>query len=293
MWSTIVKRLTQPRSKATPPTEPKNVLKVTPADVLSSLYTASEQTQPGSYYFRDPIRLKSSTVGEQFPLPPAHLRMGYAVDNDESFLHGGEVSASGLRAIMEEYGISLQHSVSVMDWGCATGRVLRWFAREAQDVEFWGVDQDEAALMWAKENLSPPFHFVTCTAYPHLPFADNKFGFIYGLSVFTHLEHFVDLWLMEMHRVLQHGGVAIFTIHDEHTVQFFLENGRPPWMPDALALPEIVKHEITVIHGKHWYETCTFFTGDYIQRAWGRYFQVLGIRPHSDGYQSAVVLRKP
>jgi SAM-dependent methyltransferase len=140
--------------------------------------------------------------------------------------------------------------------------------------------------------LSPPFHFVTCTAYPHLPFPDNKFGLIYGLSVFTHLEHFPDLWLMEMQRIIKPGGYAIFTIHDEHTVQFFMEHGRPHWIPAELTLEEIRKHEATIIHGSLWHETYTFFRGDYIRKEWGRYFQVLGIRPYSDGYQSAVVLRK-
>jgi SAM-dependent methyltransferase len=113
-----------------------------------------------------------------------------------------------------------------MDWGCATGRTLRHFAVEAGANEFWGTDQDEASVTWAKENLSPPFRFVTCTAYPHLPFSDSKFGLIYGLSVFTHLEYLQDLWLMEIHRVLRSGGHAIFTVHDEHTVRFMAERGR-------------------------------------------------------------------
>lgn len=218
--------------------------------------------------------------------------MGYAVDNDESYLHGGQGSAATLRTIMREYGISLQDCKAAMDWGCATGRALRWFAEEAREIEFWGVDQDDVSMVWAKENLNPPFHFVTCTAYPHLPFADNKFGLVYALSVFTHLEHFPDLWLMEFHRVLQPGGHAIFTIHDEHTVQFFQENGRPQWIPAGLELAEIANHETTVIHGELWHQTYTFFQSDYTRREWGRYFQVLGIRLHSDGYQSAVVLKK-
>jgi SAM-dependent methyltransferase len=269
------------------PTKP-----VTPADILTNLYTAWSQAEPGSYSFQDPTHLKTPALADRLPLPPAHLRMGYSVDSDELYLRGGEASAASLRTIMQEYGLALQNGSAMLDWGCATGRVLRWFLPLANEIELWGVDQDELSMVWAKENLNPPFHFVTCSAYPHLPFADNKFGLIYGLSVFTHLAHFRDLWLMEMQRILQHDGYAIFTIHDEHTVQFFIENGRPAWIPADLALPEIANHETTIIQGNLWYETYTFFTGAYIRKEWGRYFQVLGIRPFSDGYQSAVVLRK-
>jgi SAM-dependent methyltransferase len=266
--------------------------RVTGRDILASLYTPWGQDKPGAYYFHDPAHLKSAGAGEQLAVPPPHIRMGYSVNDDQIYLDGGGHSAEVIRTTLGECSIDLADCGVVMDWGCATGRVLRWFEAEASAGEYWGVDQDVISIAWNKENLSPPFHFLTCTAYPHLPFADGKFGLIYGLSVFTHLEHFVDLWLMEMHRILRQGGVAIFTIHDEHTVQFFIEHGRPGWIPAKLPLPEIANHEITIIHGTHWYETYTFFSTDYVQREWGRFFDVLAIRPHSDGYQSAVVLRK-
>jgi ubiquinone/menaquinone biosynthesis C-methylase UbiE len=216
----------------------------------------------------------------------------YGFEDDAAYLQSGEKSAAALRSIIKDHGLSLQAKGAVLDWGCATGRVLRWFAREAQEIEFWGVDQEDASIAWAKENLSPPFNFVTGSAYPHLPFPDNKFNFIYGISVFTHLEHFPDLWLMEMRRVMQPGGCAVFTIHDEYTVQYLVKQGRLPWLPADLDLAKINQHEVTIIRGDTWAQTVTFFRSDYIRREWGRYFNVVEIRPYSEGYQSAVVLRK-
>lgn len=269
------------------------ITRTNPTEILSSLYTSWMQTQAGaSYYFRDPAALKTPPVGEQLPIPPAHLRMGYATDDDASFLQGGKASCTALRSLMNEFGISLNGDTAAMDWGCATGRTLRWFEEEAHGIEFWGVDQDDASIVWVKENLSPPFHFVTCTAYPHLPFPDGKFSLIYGLSVFTHLEHFPDLWLMELHRVMQRGGHAILTVHDDFTVKYFEENGRPLWIPMDLELSEMLKHEVTIIHGEFWHQTYVFLSCKYIRKEWGKYFQILGIKPLSEGYQSAVVLRK-
>ena len=225
-------------------------------------------------------------------MPPPHLRMGYAVDDDASYLSGGKHSVDVIRAALHECGIDLAECGAVLDWGCATGRVLRWFADVAERSEHWGVDQDALSISWNQENLSPPLHFLTGTAYPHLPFEDGKFGLVYALSVFTHLEHCVDLWLLEMRRILRRGGVAFFTIHDEHTVRAFAERGRPGWIPPALSLSELAEHETTVIRGDRWFETYTFYTDEHVRRAWSRYFEVLAIRPHSEGYQSAVVLRK-
>jgi len=291
VWSKIFNRLISRTSKGAASTQPERA-KIFPVEILSNLYTHWGQTSLSSHYFRDPIQLKSPASDAALPVPPTPAFNIYGFESSAAFLQAGEKSASALRSMMRDHKIPLHDEGAVLDWGCASGRVLRWFAQEAQEIEFWGVDQDEAPIAWAKENLSPPFHFVTGTAYPHLPFADNKFNFIYGLSVFTHLEHFPDLWLMEMQRVMQPGGYAVFTIHDEYTVQYLLKHGRLPWLPTDLSLSEINQHEVTIIRGKTWGQTVTFFRDDYIQREWGRYFEVVEIRPYSEGYQSAVVLRK-
>lgn len=291
MWRKIFDRLTSWKSSGAAPSQLERA-KISPVDILSNLYTHTDQTPLGSHYFRDPIQLKNPVSDDNLPIPPIQMFNVYGFESSAAFLQAGEKSASALRSILKDHKISLHDKGAVLDWGCATGRVLRWFAQEAQEIEFWGVDQDDAAITWAKENLSPPFHFVTGTAYPHLPFPDHKFNFIYGLSVFTHLEHFPDLWLMEMQRVMQPGGCAVFTVHDEYTVQYLAKQGRPPWLPADLELAEINKHEVTIIRGDTWGQTVTFFRNDYIEREWGRYFDVAEIRPYSEGYQSAVVLRK-
>ena len=163
MWRKILNRLTLWRSKDS---ERANIF---PVDILSNLHTHWDPAQPGLYYFRDPIQLKKSVSDDQLPVPPLSMFRVYGFESEAAFLQAGEKSANALRSILRDHGISLQDKGAVLDWGCATGRVLRWFAREAQEIEFWGVDQDDACIAWAKENLSPPFNFVTGSAYPHLP----------------------------------------------------------------------------------------------------------------------------
>jgi ubiquinone/menaquinone biosynthesis C-methylase UbiE len=221
------------------------------------------------------------------------LRMGYA-DSAEEFVRCGQRTAEMLRATMRERGLVLQKGSAVLDWGCATGRVLQHFHREATDCEFWGADIGGGPIAWAKEHFSPPFHFVTCTVYPHLPFEDRKFCFIYGCSVFTHIRHLTDCWLMELNRVLRPGGMAVFTILDEHSVQWFREhNIDQQIMPLDFDLNSLTAHDEVFFSGDNWPTTFSFYKSDWIRKSWGRYFDVLDIKPEAEDYQTVVVLGKP
>jgi len=266
------------------------------AEILRDLYLPSRDRRGEPFYFLDMDNYVSITGNDQkLPLAPLEIRMGYG-QTDEEHLESGRTTASSIRSILADHGIELGEDSVVMDWGCAGGRVLRHFAEEAEQTEFWGLDRDEQAIRWAKENLSPPFHFLTVTTYPHLPFPDEKFSLVYGISVFTHIEHLVDLWLMEFNRVLQRGGHAIFTIHDENTAEWLYEHNREawPWVPPELDLLEVPYHDVTNINipSGTYAGTYTFFKQDWIRREWGRYFQVVEMRPYAEFYQTAVLLRK-
>jgi len=222
--------------------------------------------------------------------------MGYGVDK-ETFLSIGKRTADLIRKIVEREKIPWCPKLSVMEWGCATGRVLRHFAEEARHGDFWGVDQAGEHISWCKENLSPPFSFLTCTAYPHLPFEDRRFTLVYGISVFTHLYHLIDAWLVEFRRLLAPGGYAVFTIHDEHTWKFFTQ--RPEQCPRWLSRDDLVEGLNSDImaflysDSGSWDTTYTFFRTEWIRAEWGRYFEVVSIEPYAEDYQTAVVLRKP
>jgi SAM-dependent methyltransferase len=226
------------------------------------------------------------------PLPPPELRMGYDPDGT-GYLSSGEWVAKALRAILYENQVELRDGDRILDWGCASGRVLRHFVEDADRMEFWGADQEEQLILWAKANLCPPFKFLMATEHPHLPFEDNTFRLIYGISVFTHLEFLIDQWLMEMRRILQPGGVAVFTVHDEASLQYFREKGLPPAMKGRLDLDEALHHDAWILTGESWANGLPFFRSDYIRREWSTYLEVVEIRPAFIDYgQSAVVLRK-
>jgi len=42
-------------------------------------------------------------------------------------------------------------------------------------------------MLWCQQRMSPLFKFATTTSFPHLPFEDGYFDFVYAGSVFTHI----------------------------------------------------------------------------------------------------------
>jgi ubiquinone/menaquinone biosynthesis C-methylase UbiE len=104
--------------------------------------------------------------------------------------------------------------------------MIRHFAAEAREAEFWGADISAEHILWANRHLRPPFRFVTTTTLPHLPFADCYF-MIYAGSVFTHIADLAEAWLLEIRRVLAPGGRAYLTFHDSHTLNTAEHDVRP------------------------------------------------------------------
>jgi len=269
-------------------------------DILSSLYSpaAYKQETSGKLVWKRPKTVETRDA-EGLPIPPAELRMGHS-EKDLDFLAAGRASASWIRRIMAREGVNLTERVSVLDWGCASGRVLRHFAEEAKRGEFWGSDESGSCMAWAKEHLSPPFKFVTCTAYPHMPFEDGKFTLIYGLSVFTHILHLSDMWLMEFRRILKPGGYALFSIHDDNTHEclrkneqlrrLWLEHG---WWVDQDFSQGLLNDVEVAGLGKSWWQVTTFFKQDWVRREWGQYLDFVSFELGLESYQTVVVLKKP
>jgi len=99
----------------------------------------------------------------------------------------------------------------VLDFGCGAGRVLRQFLDEAAVADMRGCDIDSASIQWLEENLDPPFTVVRNDEEPPLPWPNDSFDLIWALSVFTHITERWSAWLLELHRLLDDGGLLFAT----------------------------------------------------------------------------------
>src|SRR5215208_2029484 len=143
--------------------------------VLDSLYSPLEFRSAGENKL---VWSRSTTTASgptgALPIPPAELRMAYNTNAADGFLASGQYTADWLHRLAGLHSIKLLDRA--LEWGCGTGRVRRHFQEEARVAEYWSIDQAGPHIAWCKDHLSPPFKFVTCTAYPHLPFPDNHFS---------------------------------------------------------------------------------------------------------------------
>src|SRR5258708_6328530 len=259
------------------------------AEHLLQQFTTGHSPEPISIQRQPPVAPKGP---DGFPIPPVDLTMGYGAGDRSHYLATGRRSYEILSGLLAAQGISLERGDWMLDWGCAAGRAVRNFVAEAsRGCHVWGCAVHAPSIAWPGTYLSLPFKFFNTSPLPHLPFPENRFKFIYGLSVFTHLLVMRDLWLLELHRVLSHDGCLILTIHDEHTWGWFRQRGMPAWMPSELRqLPEL-PGECVEVRGNSWEYCYTFFHSDYVRRAWGQYFKVAEIIPCADSYQAAVIFR--
>jgi SAM-dependent methyltransferase len=101
----------------------------------------------------------------------------------------------------------------VLDWGCGCGRVSRFMEAAHGAEAVVGVDIDAVGIAWLHEHGGQG-RYRRIGGNPQLPFTDDAFDLVYGISVMTHLrQEDQRRWLEELSRVLAPGGVAILTFH--------------------------------------------------------------------------------
>ena len=158
--------------------------------------------------------LKGSPDG--VPMPPFWLRAQVAGTIDANdFYQRGAVDARSISEILQRRRIPFPDLRAVLDFGCGSGRVIRHL-RGMTQAQLFGSDQSAKLVDWCESHL--PFATFTINRLePPLDFPDDKFDFVYALSVFTHLPAALqDAWMAELHGVLVPGGHLLLSTHGQH-----------------------------------------------------------------------------
>ena len=239
----------------------------------------------------------SQRADDGLPLPPPELWSRWGMTPEE-YLREGAADAAGIVAALEEAGVAAAELPRVLDFGCAEGRVLRYFPR-SEGLERWGVDVNADRITWAQQHLSPPLFFATTTTAPHLPFTEGHFDFVYGLSVFTHISELADAWFLELLRILRPGGHIWLTIHDQHSVEFLLDPERGSPHSEMVDLLRTLDQRTSVL-SRDWVYFAVladpaaqvFHNSDHLVARWSRLAKCVAVKPEATGYQTALVFQK-
>lgn len=211
-------------------------------------------------------------------IPPAQLR--YRVHgglSQKTFLSVGRQVSRNIRKCSERVGGEWSSFKDILDFGCGSARVIRYFLAEDDGKNFTGIDINQELIDWCKAHIDGVDWRLT-PAYPPTGLEDNSYDFIYGISVFTHLDReFQTLWLKELNRIIRPGGIILLTVHgasyaretnlgELHRVKLeengflYLSGVTGKWKLDGL--PDF-------------YQT-TIQTTEQVQQEWCEYFEILG-----------------
>jgi SAM-dependent methyltransferase len=229
------------------------------------------------------------------PVPPRELWHEYA-ETAEQFLDDGRRDVETMLRLLGEAGAEVDALRRVLDFGCAAGRMVRFYPHTPGESEIWGVDISAPHVLWCNRFLSPPYLFATVTTAPHLPFDDGYFDLVYAGSVFTHIRELADAWFLELRRVTRKGGYLFLTIHDEHTIDVVLE--RFPQAPLAATIEALDRETSfrSADYASVWTGTDpdsqVFYGADALIRAWSRFARFVSRTEEAYGYQTALVFQR-
>jgi SAM-dependent methyltransferase len=244
------------------------------------------ETTPGHCCFHESSPL---------PIPPKDLWVGYGA-NVEAFLALGRDHIGAMRRIIAETGGSVESAGRILDFGCATGRMIRWLHDLSDTCEIWGTDINSLWVTWCKQYLNPPFHFAASPTVPHLPFEDRYFGLIYAGSVFTHIDDLADAWFLELRRILRPGGRLYITVHDQVTIEKAEEWPDDNWLLRFLhSCPEYASYRRSNFGmfavGRGMFSQ-VFYDVDYLTRKLGPFFKTLDVSVGAHGHQTAILFER-
>jgi SAM-dependent methyltransferase len=145
-------------------------------------------------------------------LPPAYLIYESFDLNYETYYHASRKTASWLLGFFKKY-IELKN-INILDWGCGPARIVRHLPEFLDpSCSIYGTDYNPKSISWCKKTL-PGINFNLNSTEPPLPYVDNSFDAIYGISIFTHLpEDLHYKWFYELVRISKNGAVIFLTLH--------------------------------------------------------------------------------
>ena len=227
---------------------------------------------------------------DHFPIPGVRIREGYGGESDSIYWASGYRDYHRLRKKLPIDG-------NLLDFGCATGRVLRHFALSRRPI--YGADLNINNVRWCLRGF-PKIEVINNSVLPHLPYEDNFFKSIYAFSVFTHIDRDELPWLAELRRILAPGGKLYITVHGDRAWRERTENGLESSVLTASTTYELYSDHPRIPDGRCAFShqakieafANVFHSHDYIKDIWGRGFDIESIETYDHFYQDGVMLVK-
>lgn len=243
--------------------------------------------------------LEKALARDTFPLPTTDDREGYYGPHHFSYWASGHRDWRLIREAAERLDVPVR---DYLDFGCASGRVVRHAALDDETDNVYGCDINRRHTDWIAQHLPSKVIAFQNHSIPNLPLPDSSLDIVSAYSVFTHIEVFETAWLMELRRILRPGGIAWVTVQTELTWDAMA----PGWpLYDALlqfddfarqatnrgSLPEA--RTIYRARGDRSYSSHVFYSREYLRDTWARIMPIAEEHHMFPVFQDVVILQKP
>lgn len=249
----------------------------------------------------DKQQFRRMVLRDNFPLPGDKAREGYMVGSDKGYWLHGLADFLKTMQVVNQYEIEIN---SMLDFGCATGRVTRHFCQQLDDIRVWAADINSDHIQWLQRHFPINPRAIQVGQPIGLPIEDDTLDLITAYSVFTHIDELETDWLCELQRVLRPGGLGYLTVHNEDTWKALGQITDPTnrlvesmlltksFQRQQLRQPMPESKMVFHFADAGEYRSQVFLSDLHIHKVWSRWFQVVEILPLVHQQQSVVVLRK-
>ena len=280
-----------------------------PERILRNPYVSAKTLHPlqgteGYYILPNGLPSPCPSPAGSLPVPPPELWEGYG-QTEEEYLALGRQHMGSMIQIVVDAGDAPETFNRVLDFGCAAGRMLRFYPWRGQSAELWGLDIKAHHISWCQQHLGSPFLFATTTTFPHLPFPDNYFDLVYCGSVFTHIMDLPDAWFLELRRVTREDGYLYITITDKHSLDVRFKHAdkdkASDWFLEMIRRFDQQTSVLSQNYGCFAFEGGSwggypvpqvFYDVDYLANKWSRLAKLRSVTPEAYGLQTALLFQK-
>ncbi len=267
----------------------------TPSEYFNSAYFSQHGWWKEEAYnwWKEELNWKVLMGRDQAQLPDANNREGYFGQDHLGFWLSGYRDYRKTLEDVAPYGID---GGRYFDFGGSSGRVFRHFALQNDQWDVWSSDFKISSVEWNQLYYPSSIKVLLNNSNPSLPLPDNYFDLVTAYSVFTHINETETTWLLELRRMLKVGGVAYISIHDEATWSDpvpLLWDTVKTHRPDISDLKEMPTGKTVVTFCDDDPYNCNVFHGrDYIEKVWGRFFEICEIKSRAHDRQAIVICRR-
>lgn len=148
---------------------------------------------------------------EDYERHVGNLIRAFPLDEAMSLAVGGDYERVGRMASDIVLYAGAKDDMSVLDFGCGSGRVAHYLSQKITLSRYLGTDVVQSLLDFARTKTPKHFQFTKHHALT-IPAEDDAFDVAYAFSVFTHLlQTEIFIYTKDIARTLRPGGRFVFS----------------------------------------------------------------------------------